>query len=42
MYAIEQLQTICASLDSQDAIQFMPSDDEISAAEDLLAVLFSS
>ena len=37
---IEQLQAICvASLDSRDTRQFMPSDDEISAAKKLLAVL---
>ena len=37
---IEQQQAICAaSLDSRDARQFMASDDEISAAEELLAVL---
>ncbi len=37
---IEQQQPICAVfLENRDARQFMPSDDEISAAEELVAVL---
>ena len=37
---IEQQQAICAVfLEDQEARQFIPSDDELSAAEELVAVL---